>query len=450
MKWFLMKKYLPVILMVIVLQNYNCTQKSHQNVTQNISTPIVNIMTPTSSKVMGDSVFIQVSATDDKGIVKVELYIDNQIPPGGTMLVSPYIYRWDVESNPDGSGHIIYAKAYDGDNNVTSTEVKTVYSYTLAPTLLQLKIVGDTVIVLSWKDNSNEESGFEIEQRVNEGMFTLIETVGENVTTAFIQGFNKNDDTLSFRVRGVNASSKSRYSDIRFLGFDYHDMILVEGGTFLMGSASSIDNAAYPIHSVTLSNFSIKKTEVTQSEWKNVIEWKNANGGTKLNYNPSLSKGDQLPVDRVNWDEVKLWLSYLNEKENTTRYRLPTEAEWEFAARGGKKSKGYVYSGSNDINEVSWNFDNASRRTHPVATKMPNELGIYDMSGNCWEWCEDWYSTYEIFDQTDPTGPNQGAEKILRSGGALHDTGSRVAFRAYISPSVDPPVTYGFRYAIGE
>jgi formylglycine-generating enzyme required for sulfatase activity len=131
--------------------------------------------------------------------------------------------------------------------------------------------------------------------------------------------------------------------------------------------------------------------------------------------NPSWFKGDNLPVEDVSWDYVQEFIKKLNAKTGKT-YRLPTEAEWEYAARGGNKSKGYKYSGSDKIEDVAWYAGNPGYKTHPVGTKKPNELGIYDMSGNVSEWCQDWLGSYSIFPQKNPQGPSSGTYRVIRGG----------------------------------
>jgi formylglycine-generating enzyme required for sulfatase activity len=183
------------------------------------------------------------------------------------------------------------------------------------------------------------------------------------------------------------------------------EMIFVEGGTFQMGSSSGESNEK-PVHSVTLSAFNIGKYEVTQAQWKAV-----------MGNNPSNFTGcDDCPVVYVSWNDVQQYISKLN-SQTGKNYRLPTEAEWEFSARGGKSSKGYTYSGSNDLNSVAWNTDNSGSKTHTVGGKQANELGIYDMSGNVWEWCSDWYGTYNSYSETNPTGASLGQYRVLRGGG---------------------------------
>lgn len=186
-------------------------------------------------------------------------------------------------------------------------------------------------------------------------------------------------------------------------------MIKVEGGTFQMGGTSEQGNDAYsaekPVHSVTLSDYYIGETEVTQELWQAV-----------MGNNPSYYEGSQKPVESVSWYDCQEFIKKLNQLTGKN-FRLPTEAEWEYAARGGNKSKGYKYSGSNTIGNVAWYADNSSS-THDVKTKTPNELGIYDMSGNVYEWCQDRFDINygSNSPQTNPTGPSSGYFRVLRGG----------------------------------
>ena len=184
------------------------------------------------------------------------------------------------------------------------------------------------------------------------------------------------------------------------------NMVYVQGGTFTMGASN--DEEAYadekPAHKVTLSSFYICKYEVTQSLWEAV-----------MGCNPSKFKGDNLPVERVSWDDCQQFISKLNALTGQ-HYRLPTEAEWEFAARGGNSSRGYKYSGSSTLSDVAWYDDNSGNKTHPVGTKSPNELGLYDMTGNVCEWCSDWYGDYNSSAQTNPAGPSRGTYRVYRGG----------------------------------
>ncbi len=188
-------------------------------------------------------------------------------------------------------------------------------------------------------------------------------------------------------------------------------MIPVEGGTFTMGATSEMTEPfdwEKPTHQVTLSNYYIGETEVTQALWKAV-----------MGSNPSHFEGDDLPVECVSWDDCQTFISKLNALTGK-RFRLPTEAEWEFAARGGNQSHHTQYSGSSRIDDVAWYEDNSGSKTRLVKTKQPNELGIYDMSGNVWEWCQDWFDYYNSYAQTNPTGAGSGSYRVIRGGGRSH------------------------------
>jgi formylglycine-generating enzyme required for sulfatase activity len=174
------------------------------------------------------------------------------------------------------------------------------------------------------------------------------------------------------------------------------EMVFVKGGTFLMGCTKGDKNCfsdEFPVHKVTVSDFYIGKYEVTQKEWKSI-----------MGYDSSEFKGDNYPVEMITYDSIQSFLKKLNAITGKN-YRLPTEAEWEYAARGGTKSKSRKFAGSNDVNAVAWHYGNSNETTHPVGTKAANELGIYDMSGNVWERCEDWYMLYENKEEKDPKGP---------------------------------------------
>lgn len=235
------------------------------------------------------------------------------------------------------------------------------------------------------------------------------------------------DDEKTEVVVEVVDSRKSEAKDeiITVNGVSFK-MIAVEGGTFQMGATSELQDAwddEKPVHSVTLSSYHIGETEVTQALWQAVM------GG-----NPSYFKGDNLPVEQVSWDDCQAFISRLN-KLTGRNFRLPTEAEWEFAARGGNKSRGTEYSGSSNIDDCAWYDDNSGNKTHPVATKQPNELGIYDMSGNVWEWCSDWYGKYSSDAQTNPTGPASGSCRVIRGGSwGSSATYCRVTFRNCYAP----------------
>ena len=205
-------------------------------------------------------------------------------------------------------------------------------------------------------------------------------------------------------------------------------MVYVEGGTFTMGATKEqgrdADSEERPTHQVTLSGFSIGQTEVTQALWQAV-----------MGSNPSWFIGDlQQPVEKVSWDDCQTFITKLNQLTGQN-FRLPTEAEWEYAARGGTKSQGYKYSGSKKLGDVAWYSKNSGSTTHAVGTKSANELGLYDMSGNVWEWCQDWYGDYSADAQSNPTGPTSSSDRVCRGGGWVDFNGCRVSCRLNGAPS---------------
>ena len=204
-------------------------------------------------------------------------------------------------------------------------------------------------------------------------------------------------------------------------------MIAVDGKTFQMGATPeqklNAESDEMPVHSVTLSYYYIGETEVTQELWYAV-----------MGENHSNFKGDKKPVEQISWNDCWKFIKNLN-KLTGKEFRLPTEAEWEYAARGGNMTNGYRYSGGDNLENIAWYHDNSASQTHDVKTKDANELGIYDMSGNVWEWCADRYGKYESVSQTNPTGPSSGSYRILRGGSCFNmEWSCRVSERNYNSP----------------
>ena len=228
------------------------------------------------------------------------------------------------------------------------------------------------------------------------------------------------------------------------------ETVRVDGGTFQMGSNDG-ESDEKPMHRVTLSDFAIGKYEITVQQYMQFVnetkthypEWleQGSNYNIKTGKDDHYKKlGDALqnsnnPIVGISWDDAVAYCEWLSQKTNK-KYRLPTEAEWEYAARGGNKSSGYKYSGSNTIGDVAWLSDNASSQTHPVGQKQRNELGIYDMSGNVWEWCSDWYGTYNSSSQQNPTGAITGSDRVYRGGGWSNGAAyCRSAFRYNDTPT---------------
>lgn len=239
-------------------------------------------------------------------------------------------------------------------------------------------------------------------------------------------------------LNGVNNGSTHTFiaNNVMF------EMVRVEGGTFTMGATAEQASDAFsdelPTHKVTLSPFLIGKYEVSQTLWLAV-----------MGENPSVNTGINLPVDNVTWNECQTFITKLNELTGKN-FRLLTEAEWEYAARGGNKSKGYKYSGSNNLGDVAWYIDNSNNTSHAMGTKAPNELGIYDMTGNVMEWVSDWKGSYSSGAQTNPTGPDSGTYRVNRGGSYGNvERLSRITNRNSIDPNMSSK-TMGLRLCLPE
>ena len=254
----------------------------------------------------------------------------------------------------------------------------------------------------------------------------LLGTPGNSGNSTAIRpgGVSQGAATLTFTVNGAT-----------------FDMIKVEAGTFTMGCTSEqggdCDGDESPYHRVTISNdYYIGKFEVTQELYQAVM-------GT----NPSNWKAYDRPVQNVSWNDAMEFCAELS-RMTGRKFTLPTEAEWEYAARGGKKSTNAKYSGSSSVANVAWYDGNSGSQTHPVGKLRPNELGIYDMSGNVWEWCLDWFGNYSSASQTDPMGPGSGSSRVNR-GGSLQSSakGCRVSNRSSDTPG-DRYYYLGFRVVL--
>jgi formylglycine-generating enzyme required for sulfatase activity len=217
------------------------------------------------------------------------------------------------------------------------------------------------------------------------------------------------------------------------------NMRQVEGGVFMMGTPNPYHDKpvedSEPCHEVTLSSFQLSETEVTQELWQAV-----------MGSNPSVSKGAKKPVENVSWDDCQTFIGKLNELTDK-QFRLPTEAEWEYAAAGGNKSREYKFSGSNNEEKVAWHRGNSGETTHDVKTKKANEIGLFDMSGNVWEWCQDWYAeNYKDAGTNNPTGPAKGTERVNR-GCACNDAPHPIQYRGHGKPA-DRNKYIGLRLAL--
>ena len=253
---------------------------------------------------------------------------------------------------------------------------------------------------------------------------TLIVKEGETAMLTAKLEKPKAEQTVAVSTPQASSSTGNQIITVGNVSFT---MVRVEGGTFQMGATSEqfigAMNDEKPVHQVTLSSYYIGETEVTQALWEIV-----------MGSNPSYFKGSNRPIEKISWKDCQIFIEKLNQKTGR-KFRLPTEAEWEFAARGGNKSKGYTYSGSNNLSDVAWFTDNSSSQTHDVKTKQANELGLYDMSGNVWEWVQDWKGDYPSTAQTNPTGPSSGSDRVYRGGSWPYlARDSRVSSRSSYAP----------------
>lgn len=248
-------------------------------------------------------------------------------------------------------------------------------------------------------------------------------------TTYFIRAYCINNQVVTY---GNSIEVKTLASTTAEFG----NFVKVNGGTFNRGSNFG-NNIEKPIHQVTLKTFYIGESEVTQGIWEQVM-------GSDPSFNYDC---DNCPVENVSWFDVQEFIKKINEKQTTYIYRLPTEAEWEFAARGGDNSTDFLYAGSSNINSVAWYKDNSGRKSQPVKSKSPNALGLYDMSGNVWEWVQDWFNFYKADSLTNPTGPVNGSSKLYR-GGSFDDISEdcRNTYR-YGNPPASRFNNLGFRLA---
>ncbi len=249
----------------------------------------------------------------------------------------------------------------------------------------------------------------------------------EQLYTAYKSCTGKTDANFEALLKQLKQGKNTTHSNTKTVtvkGVSF-DMVWVEGGTFQMGSGNG-DSDEKPVHSVTLDGYYIGKYEVTQALWQAV-----------MGSNPSYFKGNNNPVENVSWGDCMQFIYKLIELTGL-RFSLPTEAQWEYAARGGGKSRGYTYSGGNMIEYVAWFSDNSGSKTHPVGLLQPNELGVCDMTGNVWEWCSDWYDSgyYSKSPSRNPVNTSAASYRVLRGGGWSDGAEfCRVAFRRGDTPT---------------
>ncbi|GAB4329459.1 MAG: SUMF1/EgtB/PvdO family nonheme iron enzyme [Flammeovirgaceae bacterium] len=248
------------------------------------------------------------------------------------------------------------------------------------------------------------------------------------------------ENQIEIKNEQLEEEKKSEEKIVPKEKIDFFEMIYVQAGTFKMGNDAG-EKMDKPAHEVELDEFWISKYEVTQKQWKEI-----------MGENPSSFQGcDQCPVENVNHDDIQQFIKKINEKTGYT-YRLPTEAEWEYAARGANLSKGFKFSGSNNINEVGWYWETAGQKTHPVGQKKPNEIGIYDMTGNVAEWCSDWYDDnyYAQSPKKNPKGLETGVLRAVRGGSWEMDSKRSIVWHRNNNIPISRNEAIGFRLVRGK
>jgi formylglycine-generating enzyme required for sulfatase activity len=337
---------------------------------------------------------------------------------------------------------------------VSVTQTGTTPELTVSTTSLSFEKAGEqkqfTISSnISWTVSSSASSWLTVNPSSGNNSGTINVTASSNSSSSRSATITVSGSGITRTINASQAGTTLAYEP---------EMILVSGGTFTMGCTGEQGSDCYsdekPSHQVTLTGFNIGKYEVTEGQWKAV-----------MGSNPSSSvKGDNYPVENVSWNMIvgttgsytdingiryyaDGFIYKLNQLTGK-RYRLPTEAEWEYAARGGSQSKGYKYSGSNTLDNVAWYSSNSGSAKHAVGTKSPNELGIYDMSGNVWEWCSDRYDSYSSNSQNNPQGPSSGSNRVFRGGSWLDFVyNCRVSYRYRWTPSARD-YDLGFRVAL--
>ena len=275
---------------------------------------------------------------------------------------------------------------------------------------------------------------------IDQSMDIVLEV--ENLTKALIGGKmpTRTTTTTTYSQTGyASQPAPAANQDFTETAWDVNmKMIWVEGGDFLMGCTSEQGNCESDeqnVRRVTVDGFYIGMLEVTQSQWEKVVGTSIYQQKSKAGGDSTPGAGPDYPMYYVSWDEAMEFCRLLSNKTGRT-YTLPTEAQWEYAARGGYKNEGAKYAGSNMIDAIAWYTDNSGSSTHIVGSKRANALGIYDMSGNVWEWCKDWYAnSYVSYDTNNPVGPSSGSDRVLRGGSCgISASDCRVAYRGSYSP----------------
>ena len=326
-------------------------------------------------------------------------------------------------------------------NGATQKEIKVTQEGT------EIAIDGNTVTVSSKGETISVPIQSNVKWTVdNEIEWCSVQKKDSNLEISVDRNYKMEERSGVIAIHSGEVSNDITITQLGCEWFESFEMVEVEEGRFLMGAQKSHSSEANydvnafqiesPVHQVSLSTYAIGKFEVTQAQWV-----------AAMGSNPSTNQGDNLPVENVTWQQVQEFITLLNEASGLN-YRLPTEAEWEFAAKGGNLTDGLKYSGNSVLGACGWYYSNSEATTHEVGTKEANELGIYDMSGNVREWCNDWFGSYEASDVQDPQGTNQGNMKVNRGGSwATPAANCRNTYRHTDYPN-ESALDLGFRLAI--
>ncbi|MBN1968572.1 MAG: SUMF1/EgtB/PvdO family nonheme iron enzyme [Candidatus Delongbacteria bacterium] len=456
------------------------------------SSPTCAITSPSANAqfFVGDEINVSVEANDEDGTIsEVRFYFDNI----GISSDNSFPYSFMIETNEFEIGnHIIKAVSKDNEGAEKTSEIVIVllkvppFITITSPTSESEFELGESCDI-TWEDNIDENVKIELYKSDILNQVVTESTESNGIYSWTVENILENGDDYQIKISSVDNSDLFDSSEsFKISGATLDGMVLVQGGTFQMGDHfNEGPSDELPVHDVTLSDFYIGKYEVTQEEWQSVMTG-NTNG---ISTTPSNFTGSDKPVEQVSWYDVIVFCNRKSIQEGLTPvysinnstnpddwgnvptssnstwdaavcewtgngYRLPTEAEWEYAARGGiHHTDNFRYSGcheTSDLTNYAWCSTNSSGQTNDVGTKLANQLGIYDMSGNVYEWCWDWWGTYSSSPQQDPHGPNSGIDRILRGGNwDWHFFNCRVAFRANVSPN-DRYLGFGFRLSRTE
>lgn len=396
--------------------------------------------------------FAQVTVTSEPA---ADIYVNGQLKSNSTWQgrLNPGVYTFEarLEKYTTATEQQTVIVGHPLNVNLTPTPktgslkiITTPYNATIkidgkdvgkSPITIKNKLIGDYSVELSLQGYATSNQKVTITQ----GETAEINIKLQNTVMQVEKAPAPSVSNLSVDSKNVvkKTSTKSISSTTSVFNIE---MVFVQGGTFKMGSFNrESESNEKPVHNVTLSDFSIGKYPVTQKQWQAIMD-----------DNPSFFKDcDNCPVENVSWNDIQDFLQKLNHKTGKN-YRLPTEAEWEYAAMGGNKSRGFRFSGSNSIDDVAWYNHNSGYKTHPVGQKQSNELGLFDMSGNVWEWCSDWYGAdyYQIKPTTNPQGPSAGPDRVNRGGSWRSDPQyCRPSYRGYYTPG-ERRTNLGFRLVL--